>query len=76
MAQKPSQTDDMPTEVDFAGGERGKFYQSGARFHLPVYLDESVLAVLTAAAQRKGVDVSDIANEILRRDIESAQALL
>jgi hypothetical protein len=67
--------DDMPAEVDFSKGVRGKFYNPNARFHLPVYLDEAVLAVLTAAAQRKGVEVSDLANEMLKRDIENAQAL-
>lgn len=67
--------DDMPAEIDFSKGVRGKFYSPDARFHLPVYLDEAVLAVLTAAAQRKGVEVSDLANEMLKRDIENAQAL-
>ena len=46
---------------------RGKFYSPNARFHLPVYLDEAVLAVLTAAAQRKGVEVSELANEMGRQ---------
>ncbi|MBK9219677.1 MAG: hypothetical protein RJA63_308 [Pseudomonadota bacterium] len=68
----------MPAEMDFSKGVRGKFYSPNARFHLPVYLDEAVLAVLavlTAAAQRKGVEVSELANEMLKRDIENAQAL-
>lgn len=30
--------DDMPAEIDFAGGKRGKFYQAVAQLNLPVYL--------------------------------------
>ena len=31
--------DDIPEEIDFSGGERGKFYREGARLHLPVNLE-------------------------------------
>ena len=27
---------DMPTEIDFSAGERGKFYRKGAELRLPV----------------------------------------
>ena len=28
--------DDMPEEIDFSGGARGKFYRPGAKLNLPV----------------------------------------
>jgi hypothetical protein len=75
MSQTLDQDDDMPAEIDFSKGVRGKFHSPDARLHMPVYLDEAVLAVLTAAAQKKGINVSELANEMLKRDIEIAQAL-
>jgi hypothetical protein len=34
--------DDMPTEIDFSKGVRGKFYHANATLNLPVYLDAEV----------------------------------
>ena len=31
--------DEMPAEIDFSGGERGKFYRPNARLNLPAYPD-------------------------------------
>ena len=31
--------DDMPAEIDFSGGERGKFYRPNAQLNLPAYSD-------------------------------------
>ena len=30
--------DDMPAEIDFSTGTRGKFFRAAARLNLPVYL--------------------------------------
>jgi hypothetical protein len=62
--------DDMPAEIDFSKGVRGKFYRPGARLHLPVYLDDQVQTQLTALAHAKGVDLSVLVNDLLRKDIE------
>ena len=67
-AQPPD--DDMPTEIDFAGGTRGKFYQSGATLNLPVYLDSELQTRLAKLASAKGVDFSTLVNAMLRKDIE------
>ena len=61
--------DDMPEEIDFSGGIRGKFYQPGAKLNLPVYLDADVQAYLAAIASRKGVPLSDLANDLLKKEI-------
>jgi len=62
--------DDMPAEIDFSKGVRGKFYRPDARLHLPVYLDDQVQNRLAALADAKGVDLSALVNDLLRKDIE------
>ncbi|MDR1163287.1 MAG: hypothetical protein LBM17_05555 [Candidatus Accumulibacter sp.] len=62
--------DDMPTEIDFSKGARGKFFQPGAKLNLPVYLDDQVQSRLAALADVKGVDFSVLVNNLLRKDIE------
>lgn len=60
----------MKEEYDFSKGQRGKFYQPGAVFRLPVYLDEDVQSYLAAKAQSKGVELSELVNELLKKEIE------
>jgi hypothetical protein len=60
----------MRREYDFSKGQRGKFYKRGAVFKLPVYLDEAVQAYLAAKAESKGVELSDLVNELLKKEIE------
>lgn len=62
--------DDMPAEIDFSKGARGKFFRPGAKLSLPVYLDEPVQAALAALASAKGVELSTLVNDLLREDIE------
>ena len=61
--------DDMLDEIDFSSGTRGKFYRSDAKLNLPVYLDAEVLAYLSAIASRKGVQLSALANDLLKKEI-------
>jgi hypothetical protein len=70
MTQEHAPDDDLPEEIDFAGGTRGKFYQAGATLNLPVYLDAEVQSRLTRLANAKGVDFSVLVNAMLRKDIE------
>jgi len=62
--------DDMPAEIDFSKGVRGKFYHVSAKLNLPVYLDDQVQTRLTALANAKGVDLSALVNDLLKKDIE------
>ena len=62
--------DDMPAEIDFSQGRRGLLYQPQARLNLPVYLEAEVEAYLTARAKAKGVEVGQLVNELLKKDIE------
>lgn len=62
--------DDIPDEIDFSKGTRGKFHQPGVRLNLPVYLDDQVQIRLAALANAKGIDFSVLVNDLLRKDIE------
>lgn len=65
----------MPDEIDFSGGTRGKFYRPNAKLNLPVYLDADVQAYLTAIAAKKGVALSDLANDLLKKEIAILEAV-
>ncbi|MFZ2652565.1 MAG: hypothetical protein WA210_20885 [Burkholderiaceae bacterium] len=43
--------DDMPGEIDFSKGTRGKFFKPSARLSLPVYLEADVQDYLAARAK-------------------------
>ena len=72
----PPSTDDndIPAEIDFSGGKRGKFTRPNARLNLPIYLDAEVQSYLSALAARKGVALSELANDLLRKDIAILEA--
>ncbi len=66
--------DDMPDEIDFSGGVRGKFYRPDAKFNLPVYLDTPVLEYLATRAKARGIPLNELVNELLKKDIELIEA--
>jgi hypothetical protein len=70
MSTQTPSDDEMPAEIDFSAGTRGKFYRPGATLNLPVYLDAEVQARLTRLANAKGIDFSTLVNAMLRKDIE------
>lgn len=70
---KPTEHDDIPEEIDFSGGERGKFYRKDADLQLPIHLEASVQNTLAALADARGVDLSVFVNELLKKDIELMQ---
>jgi hypothetical protein len=59
----------MKKEYDFSKGERGKFYRQDTKLNLPVYLDVDVLDYLSAKAKAKGIEIDDMVNDLLRKDI-------
>jgi hypothetical protein len=52
---------------------RGKFYHTGAKLNLPVYLDDQIQTRFAVLASAKGVDLSVLVNDLLRKDIEMAR---
>jgi hypothetical protein len=74
-AASATNRDAMPKEIDFSAGVRGKFYRPNARLNLPVYLDPDVQAYLVAIAARKGVPLSELTNDLLKKEIAILEAL-
>jgi hypothetical protein len=66
---------DMPAEIDFSGGMRGKFHRPNARLSLPLYLEADVQAYLSAIAAKKGVPLSELANDLLKKEIAILEAV-
>jgi hypothetical protein len=64
----------MKDEYDFSKGVRGKFYRPGAKLMLPVYLDHEVQNYLAQRAAQRGVELSELVNDLLRKDIELIEA--
>jgi hypothetical protein len=65
-AAKPTAGDDeMPAEIDFSKGTRGRFYRAGARFILPVRLEADVANELARTAEQEGVDVTAFVARLL-----------
>lgn len=64
----------MRSEYDFSKGERGKFFRKDAEVHLPVYLEDEVLAYLQERARAKGVELNELVNALLKQDIALIEA--
>lgn len=59
----------MKEEYDFSKGERGKFYHEDAQLNVPVYLDNAIRAYLAARAKSKDIELDQLVNELLSKDI-------
>jgi len=62
-------------KYDFSKGERGKFYRPDAKLNLPIYLDDKVFAFIEEIANKKGTDFSSVANQLLRSNMQLAEAI-
>jgi cytidylate kinase len=65
----------MKREYDFSKAARGKFYRKGAELRLPIYLDAKLQRKLERLAQKKGRDVSDVVNQLLKKDVNVLEDL-
>jgi len=66
----------MKREYDFSRGERGKFYRNGAELRLPIYLDAKLQGQFQRIAENKGKELSDLVNQLMRKQIELLKELL
>jgi hypothetical protein len=60
----------MKDEYDFSKAKRGKFFKTDASMNLPVYLNAEVFDYLSEKAKLKGVELSDMVNDMLKKDID------
>ena len=65
----------MKAEYDFSKAERGKFYRADATFSLTVYLAPDVSEFINQVAEQKQIDVQDLVNDWLRKDMELIQSV-
>ena len=76
MSSQPIEDDDMPAEVDFSKGIRGLHHiPPGAKVFLPASIERSVWQYFSKKAEQKGVDLSELLTDVLKRDIEINEAL-
>jgi cytidylate kinase len=65
----------MRREYDFSKAVRGKFYRKGADLRFPIYLEPKLQSKLERIARKKGKDVGEMVNQLLRKDIEFLEEL-
>lgn len=74
MSKRPRKADDVKDEYDFSKAVRGKFHRPDAVLVPPVHLDPEVLRYLQARANARGTTLSQLVNDLLRKDIELIEA--
>lgn len=76
MNNLPTEDDDIPSEIDFSKGVRGLHHiPSDAIVLLPASIEQDVWEYFSKKAEKKGVDLSELLTEVLKRDIEINEAL-
>jgi hypothetical protein len=66
----------MKREYDFSKAVRGKFYRKGVELRLPIYLDPKLQSKLERLARKKGKDVGEMVNRLLRKDVDFLEELM
>jgi len=76
MNNRPIDDDEMPAEIDFSKGVRGLHHiPSGAKVLMPVSIERGVWEYFSGKAEQRGVGLSELVTEVLKRDIEINEAL-
>ncbi len=76
MSDQPIENDDMPAEIDFSKGVRGLHHiPAGAKIFLPASIERSVWEYFSSKAEERGIGLSELLTEVLKRDIEIGEAL-
>ena len=76
MNDRPTEDDKMPAEIDFSKGVRGLHHiPAGAKVFLPASIERSVWEYFSGKAEQKGIGLTELLTEVLKRDIEISEAL-
>lgn len=71
-----SNDDEMPEEIDFSKAARGRHHiPAEAVVFLPASIERSVWEYFSDKAEQKGVGLSQLLTDVLKRDIEINEAL-
>jgi hypothetical protein len=67
---------DIPTEIDFGKGVRGLHHiPPGAKVLMPVSIEREVWEYFSSKAEQRGINLSELVTELLKRSIEINEAL-
>ncbi|MGC9948980.1 MAG: hypothetical protein ABSF64_21650 [Bryobacteraceae bacterium] len=76
MNDRPIEDVDMPSGIDFSKGIRGLHHvPPGARVLMHASIERSVWEYFSGKAEQRGVELSELLTEVLKRDIEINEAL-
>ena len=77
MSDKPIDADDdMPAEIDFSKGVRGLHHiPANTKVLMPASIESSVWKYFSVKAEKRGIELSELLTEVLKRDIEINEAL-
>ena len=76
MNNRPIDDNDTPAEIDFSKAVRGLHHiPPGAKVLMPVSIERGVWEYFSSRAEQRGVDLSELVTEVLKRDIEINEAL-
>ena len=68
--------DAMPAEIDFSKGVRGLHHiPPEGKTLMPASIERSVWEYFSGKAEERGIDLSELLTEVLKRDIEIREAL-
>ena len=65
----------MKREYDFSKAEKGKFYRKGTELRLPVYLDAKLQDQLEKIARKKGKELGEVVNHLVKKEVELLEEL-
>jgi hypothetical protein len=68
--------DDLPAEIDFSKGVRGLHHiPAGAKVLMPLSIERTVWEYFSGKAEQRGIDLSELVTEVLKRNIQISEAL-
>jgi hypothetical protein len=76
MNDESMDDDGMPPEIEFSKGVRGLHHiPPSAKVFVPASIERGVWEYFSGKAEQKGIELSELLSEVLRRDIEISEAL-
>ena len=76
MSDLPMDEDDLPAEIDFSKGVRGLHHiPAGAKVLMPLSIERTVWEYFSGKAEQRGIDLSELVTEVLKRNIQISEAL-
>ena len=76
MIDLTAANDNMPDEIDFSKGVRSLHHiPGGATVFMPTSIEKGVLEYFAGKAEQRGIELSALLTEVLKRDIEINEAL-